>query len=247
MSVCVPEGDILELWTELEVAVVEPVLSTELPAFGAEMRRRHFPRLGRSQLGMGCAHYLNQGGTGALMEPVLRAKELVARITEEQPMSYHREIAPVLMRRARAMTAAYLGAPPEALSFTASASSGFYAVLRSMSLAPGDIIITSSLQYHSFEDDLHRYCKSRSVRICTVSLPLPITSSGQIVRAFETVLAGIKAAGLIARVRLAFFDHVSSKPAVLFPVSDLCALFRGAFTTVCPCSSCCCGHYGLAH
>jgi hypothetical protein len=46
------------------------------------------------------------------------------------------------------------------------------------------------------------------------------------VDAFEAALSALEEAGSIARLRLAFFDHVSSKPAVLFPVSEICRLFR---------------------
>ena len=61
---------------------------------------------------------------------------LRAQLAEEQPMAYHREIAPALMRQARECAAEYLGASPANLSFVASASAGFYAVMRAISLPP---------------------------------------------------------------------------------------------------------------
>jgi hypothetical protein len=113
---------ILDGWEQLETAILDPVTAAPPPPFGRTMRRERFPGLGQPQL-VGLqptAHYLNQGGTGMVMEPIMQLRELAGRLAEEQPMSYHREIAPVLMRRARESAAAYLGAAPEALSFMAS-------------------------------------------------------------------------------------------------------------------------------
>lgn len=144
-------------------------------------------------------------------------------------MAYHREIVPALMRQARECAAGYLGASPANLSFLASASSGFYAVMRAISLQPGDIILTTSLRYHSFDDDLKYICKEKfggSVEIRTVQLSLPISSSDQIVSAFQAAFDAAVADGSLGRIRLAFFDHVSSKPAVLFPIKRLCKMCR---------------------
>ena len=177
-------ADICARWVQLEGSVTAPLLRNEPPAFGAVLRRELFPRLGGST-GLLPAQptdtYLNQGGTGMVMEPVLSLRGLVGRLAEEQPMTYHREIAPALMLRARSLVSEYLGAgSPNTLSFMASASSGFYAALRAMALVPGDVIMTTSLRYHSFNDDLRRYCDSRGVRIVTVALPLPLTSLPQV-------------------------------------------------------------------
>ena len=225
------EREICERWARLEAAVLEPVISHPPPPLGEQMRRQHFASLGGSTL-LGLQpteHYLNQGGTGMVHQAILQLQQLVAQLAEEQPMSYHREIGPVLMRRACEMVAAYLGASPENLSFVASASSGFYSVMQAMSLEPGDIILTSSLRYHSFDDDLQYLCESKfggQVEIRTVHLALPIASSSEIVAAFTAAFDAAAVDGSLARIRLAFFDHVSSKPAVLFPVEALCALCR---------------------
>ena len=219
---------ILDGWGQLESAILEPVTSTAAPPFGAPMRREHFPGLGQSHL-LGLqptAHYLNQGGTGMVMGMILQLQQLAGRLAEEQPMSYHREIAPALMRRARQSAAEYLGTAPEALSFMASASAGFYAVMRAISLSPGDIVLTTSLRYHSFGDDLADHCAELGVEVRTVPLPLPISSTDEILSAFRAVFDTATADGSLARFKLAFFDHVSSKPAVLFPVAELCALCR---------------------
>jgi isopenicillin-N epimerase len=205
--------------------------STAPPPFGEPTRRQLFPTLGQATvLGLQpTRHYLNQGGTGMVMTPIRKLQQLVAELAEEQPMSYHREIAPALMRRARGSAAAYLGASPENLTFMASASSGFYAVMRATSLHPGDIVLTTSLRYHSFDDDLRYICETKhsgSVEIRTVQLPLPINSADEIVAAFKAVFDAAAADGSLGRIRLAFFDHVSSKPAVLLPVKELCALCR---------------------
>lgn len=222
--------EICERWARLENGLISRVLSAPPPPFGESMRREHYPGLGKAAL-LGVQpteHYLNQGGTGMVHNVILQLQQLVSQIAEEQPMSYHREIAPTLMRRARETAAAYLGTAPESLSFVASASSGFYCVMQAMSLEPGDIILTSSLRYHSFDEDL-QYISERgspAVEIRTVHLPLPITSSDEIVSAFAAAFDAAAADGSLGRIRLAFFDHVSSKPAVLLPVKELCALCR---------------------
>ena len=225
------EATILSRWEELESDVLNPVMATAPPPFGESARRQLLPTLGKTTL-LGLQptrHYLNQGGTGMVMEPIRRLQYLVAQVAEEQPMAYHRDIAPALMRRARESAAAYLGTSPENLSFMASASSGFYAVMRAITFRPGDIVLTTSLRYHSFDDDLRYMCEikhSGLVEVRTVQLPLPINSSDEIVAAFKAAFDAAAGDRSLARIRLAFFDHVSSKPSVLFPVKELCALCR---------------------
>lgn len=224
------ETDILARWEQLESDVLNPVMAAAPPPFGESTRRQLLPTLGKtSLLKQPTRHYLNQGGTGMVMEPIRNLQYLVAQLAEEQPMAYHRDIAPALMRRARESAAAYLGTSPKNLSFMASASSGFYAVMRAITFRPGDIVLTTSLRYHSFDDDLRYVCETKHsglVEVRTVQLPLPINSSDEIVAAFKAAFDAAAVDGSLARIRLAFFDHVSSKPSVLFPVKELCTLCR---------------------
>jgi isopenicillin-N epimerase len=98
--------------------------------------------------------------------------------------------------------------------------------MRAISLSQGDIVLTTSLRYHSFGDDLADYCAELGVEVRSVRLPLPISSTAEILSAFRAAFDAAAADGSLARIKLSFFDHVSSKPAVLFPAAELCALCR---------------------
>ena len=103
---------VLAEWQALETEYLGSLLGSTPPQFGKPMRTGHFPELGASRLAP-TNHYLNQGGTGAVLPDLLALKCAAAGIAEQQPMSYHRDIVPVLMHRSRELVARYFGASPK--------------------------------------------------------------------------------------------------------------------------------------
>ena len=75
---------ILDRWCQIEDDAVASLLAAPPPAFGAAMRRAHFPALGACGPGALLStrpteHYLNQGGTGLVMLGFASALKVIYR------------------------------------------------------------------------------------------------------------------------------------------------------------------------
>lgn len=115
-------------------------------------------------------------------------------------------------------------------------TAALFAVLQSISFDPATTtttttIVTSDMLYHSLVDVLgylsHRH--GGALRWVQVETP-PGAKSDDIYHAFETVLLGEAedggGGGRPRKRTIAIFDHVSSKPSIVFPVQRICRLCR---------------------
>ena len=105
----------------------------------------------------------------------------------------------------------------------ANVSVGIFSVLRACALRPGDVVVTTSVRYHSVQDALEDMCRRAGATLRTVEVSLPATSADELLAGFERGLDEAMGSG---PVRLAVFDHVSSKPAIVFPAAKMVVACR---------------------
>lgn len=227
-----------EVWCAHERAVLNRCGVGAEPAapFGAAIKEQLYPHLGSASMAGGLlptAVFMNNGGTGSVMEPVIQLREVAGRMGEEQPMRWHRDFVPPLLARCRREAGGYLGCAPDALTLLPSVSTGFYLVLEALQVQPGDLLLTTSLCYHSFTDDLAHFTTATGTEVRVAEVPYPLEHTSQIVGAMAALLDGLRAAGELGKVKLAFFDHIASKPAILCPVHEI-----GRASTQLPTASC---------
>jgi isopenicillin-N epimerase len=97
--------------------------------------------------------YLNHGTFGACPRPVFEAYQRFQRELERQPIEFlalERRF-PALLDEARLELAAYVGAPADDLVFATNASSALNAVIRSLTLEPGDEVLLGNAEYGGME------------------------------------------------------------------------------------------------
>jgi isopenicillin-N epimerase len=97
--------------------------------------------------------YLNHGSFGACPRPVFEAYQRLQRELERQPVDFlalERRF-PTLLDEARRTLAAYVGASPANLAFVPNATSGLNAVVRSLTLGPGDEVLLGDAEYGGME------------------------------------------------------------------------------------------------
>jgi isopenicillin-N epimerase len=107
--------------------------------------------------------YLNHGTFGACPRPVFEAYQRFQRELERQPIEFlalERRF-PALLDEARLELAAYVGAPPDDLVFATNASSALNAVIRSLTLEPGDEVLLGNAEYGGMQI-LWRFVAERS-------------------------------------------------------------------------------------
>ncbi|MBI3180859.1 MAG: aminotransferase class V-fold PLP-dependent enzyme [Myxococcales bacterium] len=157
--------------------------------------------------------FLNHGSFGACPVAVLEAQARFRERMEAEPVRFFvRELEP-LWDRARAEVAAFLDCSPEDLAFVPNATAGVNAVLRSLSLSPGDELLVTDHAYNACRNALEHAASGAGARVAVAKVPWPVTSPAAVVRA---VLAAVT-----ERTRLALIDHVTSPTGLVLPAAEL--------------------------
>ena len=184
----------------------------------------------------GCA-YLNHGGLGGPPRAIIALRRHAEELCEAQPMRWCRNDAPRLVARARAALCSYLSiTDPARLVLLNNASAAVFAVLQAVELTQGDVLLCCETVYHSVGDALRHRCAQAGAMLHTVPMlpPPPVAGEGgagavrdeaQLLAAWE---GGLRAALQLAKagggmVKLAVLDHISSKPALVFPAAAMVA------------------------
>jgi isopenicillin-N epimerase len=169
---------------------------------------------------------LNTGSFGPLPRVVFeRVTELRQRLAEE-PMDFLIRAAPPLLWQSRERLAAFIGADPRRLVFTANVTAAINFVASGVTLtAPGEILMTDH-EYGAMQWCWERAAQRQGLTIRTFPLPVLAESPAEIVAAAT--------AAMTERTRLFFFSHVLSPTGLVLPARELCAEARrrGILTAV---------------
>lgn len=159
--------------------------------------------------------FLNHGSFGACPTAILAAqRDWQLRLEREPVLFLHRELESCL-DGARDALARFVGAAPDDLAFVPNATAGVNTVLRSLSFAPGDELLTTDQEYNASRNALDFVARQHGATVVVAPIPFPIASPDVVV---ERVLAQVT-----PRTRLALLDHVSSPTGVVFPIERLVA------------------------
>ncbi|HWH40201.1 MAG TPA: aminotransferase class V-fold PLP-dependent enzyme [Usitatibacter sp.] len=163
------------------------------------------------------AIFLNHGSFGACPREVLAEQDRLRLGMEAQPDRFFREgIVPdrdgTPLRQAIGQLAAFVGAHPDRVALVENATAGVQAVVRSLTLAPGDEILVTDHTYNAVRLIVETRCAETGARARVVKLPLPAQADA-IVAAFRDAMT--------PQVRLAIIDHITSPTALALPVERL--------------------------
>jgi len=162
--------------------------------------------------------FLNHGSFGAAPRAVLDEQTRWRARIEREPVAFlGREIGERL-DEARDALAAFLGAASADLVFVPNATTGVNSVLRSLELAPGDELLTTSHAYNACRNALEFVARARGASVRVAPLPFPIDGPEVVV---EQVLAACT-----PRTRLCLIDHVTSPTGLVLPVQELARELR---------------------
>ncbi len=160
---------------------------------------------------------LNTGSFGPLPRPVFeRVTDLRRRLAEE-PMDFLLRQAPPLLWEARTRLAAFAGADPRRLDFTANVTAAINTVASSLRLPPGEILMTDH-EYGAMQWAWERAAARQGLTVRTFALPALPSSPAEIVE--------VASAAMSESTRLFFFSHVLSPTGMVLPARELCAEAR---------------------
>lgn len=157
--------------------------------------------------------FLNHGSFGACPAEVLRHQAAIRAEMEAEPVRFLSRELDDRLDSARAALAAFLGADPDDLAFVTNATSGVNAVVRSLTLAAGDELLTTDHAYNACKNALEYAAGRAGARVIIVPIPFPVASPDAVV---EAVMARVT-----SRTRLALLDHVTSPTALVLPIERL--------------------------
>lgn len=162
--------------------------------------------------------FLNHGSFGSVPIPVQDAQRRYRDLVEARPIE-------VLGRRVRELLApvkerigSFLRADAAGIGLMTNATEGVNAVLRSLELRPGDVLVTTDHVYRAVLQAMRYAARRAGAEIRVVPIPLPVSGPDEIVERI--------ASALDPRVRLLVIDHVTSPTAVVFPVERIAAICR---------------------
>jgi isopenicillin-N epimerase len=158
--------------------------------------------------------FLNHGSFGACPTPVLRHQAALRTEMEAEPVRFLSRELDDRLDAARASLGAFLGADPDDLAFVTNATSGVNAVLRSLTFAAGDELLTTDHAYNACRNALVFVAERTGARVLVAPVPFPATPDAVV----EAVLARVT-----PRTRLALLDHVTSPTALVLPIERLIA------------------------
>jgi len=157
--------------------------------------------------------FLNHGSYGACPKAVLEHQAALRAELEAEPVLFLGRNLEARLDAARARLAAFLGADPDDLAFVTNATGGVNAVLRSLSFAAGDEVLTTDHAYAACKNTLDYVAGRSGVKVNVAVVPFPLASPDEVV---ATVLAKVT-----PKTRLALLDHITSPTALVLPIAKL--------------------------
>ncbi len=162
--------------------------------------------------------FLNHGAYGATPRELLEAQDNWRKRMEAQPVRFFMDDLPDLVREAAGTLANFVGAAPERTVLLENSTSGINAVLRSLTFAPGDRIVTTNHVYNAVRNTLRFAAERGGATVVEAQVPIPLSDGAEVTGAIE--------AALDDRTRLVVIDHIASPSALRFPVRDIVRLCR---------------------
>ena len=167
--------------------------------------------------------FLNHGSFGATPRPVFEKYQWWQRELEHQPVEFLGRRFNDLMQQARAALADYVHTRADNLVYVPNATTGLNIVARSLSLKPGDEILTSDHEYGALDRTWRFLSRKTGAAYRSAPIPLPLTTPEAFVEEFWSEIT--------PRTRVIFLSHITSPTALIFPVQEICRRARNAGIT----------------
>jgi len=164
--------------------------------------------------------FLNHGSYGACPRPVFEVYQSWQRQLESQPVEFISRRMHGLMGEARAALGNFLGTAADNLIFAPNVTWAINAVVRSLSLQPGDEVLATNLEYGAVDRTWRYYCGQHGARYINQPITLPVTTPEAFV---EELWAGVT-----ERTRIIAISHITSGTALILPVAEVCRRARAA-------------------
>jgi isopenicillin-N epimerase len=157
--------------------------------------------------------FLNHGSFGAVTRRVFDEQTKWRLRIEADPIEMIGRQMSDLLAQARIPIGKQFGMQPNDFGMVTNATDGINAVLRSLTLKPGDELLTTDHVYGAVRRAMQLVARQAGAAYREVAIPLPIRSA-DLVR--DIVLNAVS-----SNTKLLVIDHVTSPTALVFPVKEI--------------------------
>ncbi len=164
--------------------------------------------------------FFNHGSFGACPRTVFEAYQRWQRELEWQPVDFMFQRAPEILGATRGHLAKWLNTAGENLIFTTNATTGMNTVARSLTLKPGDEILTCDHEYGAINNTWRYTCEKTGACVVVHTVDLPLESPESFADTF--------CAKIGPRTKLISLSHITSPSALIMPIAEICRRARAA-------------------
>lgn len=164
--------------------------------------------------------FLNHGSFGACPLPVFQEYQAWQLEMERQPVEFLGRRFDDLMRAAREPLARYVNCDADDLVYVPNATTGLNIVARSLSLRPGDEIVTTDHEYGALNRTWGFLSEKHGAVYKRVPVPVPVATEQDFVERLWSAVT--------PRTRVLFLSHITSPTALIFPIQELVRRARAA-------------------
>lgn len=157
--------------------------------------------------------FLNHGSFGSVPHVLRAMQDRYRDEVERHPIEVLGRQCRERLTRVREEVARFIGVDAPGLGLVTNATEGINAVLRSLELRPGDVLVTTDHVYNAVIQTMRYVARRAGAEVRIVPIPTPVRSPKDIVAAI--------ASSIDARTRLVLVDHVTSPTAVVFPAAEI--------------------------
>jgi len=170
--------------------------------------------------------YLNFGSFGACPKPIFERYQQYQLELEQEPVQFIVQTGLDYLATSRKALATYLHADADDLVYVINPSHAVNIVAKSLSLKPGDEVLTGNWEYGACDRTWQYYCDKSGASYIKQPIQLPIESAEDFVAQFLK--------GISDKTKLIFLSHITSSTALRFPVESIIkeATKRGILTFI---------------
>lgn len=162
--------------------------------------------------------FLNHGSFGACPQIVFDDYQRWQRELEREPVQFMVVNGPRYLQQSRETLGQYIGCHADEVVYTPNPTYAINIIAKSLSLSPGDEILTTDLEYGAMDRTWNYYCRKAGAKYVQQHIPLPVSSKEAFIEAFWK--------GYTKNTRVVFISHITSATALILPVHEICAMAR---------------------
>ncbi len=164
--------------------------------------------------------FFNHGSFGACPRSVFEVYQDWQLQLERDPVDFIQRRLPGLLREAREVLAAYVGATMDQLIFVPNATYAINVVARSIDLQSGDEVLGTNHEYGAVNNTWQFNCEKHDAKYVQAEIAIPVTDAESVVdQIWERVTD---------RTRVIILSHITAPTALIMPVKLVCERARKA-------------------